>query len=59
MTETTRARKLLKLLNRLLKQEHLYSDEQLIEIRGNLRSVKEEIERIEAQTFKGFGKKWL
>jgi hypothetical protein len=57
MTETTRARKLLKLLNRLLKQEHLYSDEQLIEIRGNLRSVKEEIERIEAQTFKGFGKK--
>ena len=54
---TNRAKKLLKLLNRLIKQEHLYSDEEILEDRKNIKSIKEEIDRIDAETFKGFGKK--
>ena len=54
---TNRAKKLLKLLNRLIKQEHLYSDEEILEYRKNIKSIKEEIDRIDAETFKGFGKK--
>ena len=54
---TNRAKKLLKLLNRLIKQEHLYSNEEILEYRKNIKSIKEEIDRIDAETFKGFGKK--
>ena len=54
---TNRAKKLLKLLNRLIKQEHLYSEEEILEYRKNIKSIKEEIDRIDAETFKGFGKK--
>lgn len=53
---TTRARKLVKLLTRLVKQEHLYSEEQLREMKSQLRVVKEELAEIEAKTSKGFGK---
>ncbi len=52
----TRARKLIKLMNRLLKQEHLYSDEQLKEMKAQLRIVKEELADLESKTSKGFGK---
>lgn len=52
-----RARKLIKLLKRLLKQEHLYSEEQLIEMKAQLRVLEEEFAKLEAQTSKGFGKK--
>lgn len=55
--QTDRARKLIKMMNRLLKQEHLYSDEQLKEMRAQLRVVKEELAEIESKTSKGFGKK--
>ena len=54
---TDRARKLIKLLGRLTKQEHLYSDEQIIEMKKQLRIVKEELLELEAKTSKGFGKK--
>ena len=54
---TDRARKLVKMLSRFVKQEHLYSDEQLIEMKKQLRLVKEELAEIEAKTSKGFGKK--
>lgn len=53
---TKRAKELVKMLERLLKQEHLYSDEQIKEIKTQLRTVKEEIARIEEQTSKGFKK---
>ncbi len=53
---STRARKLIKLMNRLLKQEHLYSDEQLKEMKTQLRIVKEELAELESKTSKGFGK---
>jgi hypothetical protein len=54
---TDRARKLVKLLSRLVKQEHLYSDEQLVEMKKQLRVVKEELAELEAKNSKGFGKK--
>jgi hypothetical protein len=54
---TSRARKMMKLLRRLIKQEHLYSSEQLIEMKSQLRVLEEELSELEAQTSKGFGKK--
>jgi DNA-binding protein YbaB len=54
---TDRAKKLVKLLGRLTKQDHLYSDEQLKEMKSQLRVVKEELAQIEAKYSKGFGKK--
>jgi hypothetical protein len=54
--KNTRARKLIKLLERLVKQDHLYSDEQLKEMKSQLRVVKEELMELEAKTSKGFGK---
>jgi uncharacterized membrane-anchored protein len=51
---TKRAKELVKMLERLLKQDHLYSDEQIKEIKSQLRVAKEEIVRIEEQTSKGF-----
>jgi len=44
-------------LNRLLKQEHLYSEEQLKEMKSQLRVVKEELAELEAKMSKGFGRK--
>jgi translation initiation factor 2B subunit (eIF-2B alpha/beta/delta family) len=57
MTETTRAKKLVKLLERLIKQDHHYTDDKVKEMKAQLRAVKEEIAQLEAQTSKGFGKK--
>jgi hypothetical protein len=51
-----RAKKLVKLLERLIKQDHLYSDEQLRQMKSQLRVVKEELAELEAKTSKGFGK---
>ena len=56
-TQINRAKKLVKLLERLVKQEHLYTDEKIREMKNQLRVVKEEIANLEAQTSKGFGKK--
>ena len=52
----TRAKDLIKLLEKLSKQEHLYSNDELKEIKAQLRVVKEELAKIEKQTSKGFGK---
>ena len=57
INSTNRAKKLLKLLNRLIKQEHLYSEEEIKEYKKNIKVIKDEIDRIDSQTFKGFGKK--
>jgi len=51
-----RAKKLVKLLERLIRQDHLYSDEQLRQMKSQLRVVKEELAELEAKTSKGFGK---
>lgn len=55
--ETSRAKKLVKLLERLIVQEHLYSSQELIDLKKQLRVVKQELAEIEAKTSKGFGKK--
>ena len=52
--QTSRARRLVRMLERLLKQEHLYSDEQLKTIKSQLRVVKEEL--AQSKVSKGFGK---
>ena len=57
MMMTKRAKQLIKLLERLVKQEHFYSDSQLKEMKSQLRLAKEELTKLEAQTSKGFGKK--
>ena len=54
---TSRARELVKLLERMVKQEHLYPPEKLIEMKQQLRAVKDELAQLEAKTSKGFGKK--
>ena len=57
MTDTTRAKKLIKLLERLIKQDHLYDDDKIKELKEQLASVKEQVEEMEKQNYKGFGKK--
>ena len=54
-TPTSRSRRLVKMLERLLKQDHLYTDEELKLMKNQLRVVKEELSRIEAKNSKGFG----
>lgn len=53
---TQRAKKLVKLLERLIKQDHLYSDDQLKKMKSQLRVVKGELADLESKTSKGFGK---
>ncbi len=55
-TQTNRARKLIKLLERLIKQDHLYSEDKLIEMKKQLYVLKNELATIEEKTSKGFGK---
>lgn len=57
MIDTTKAKKLVKLLERLIKQDHLYTDDKIQEMKAQLRAVKEQIKELEVQTSKGFGKK--
>ena len=56
-TRISRAKKLVKLLERLVKQEHLYTVEKIIEMKAQLRVVKEELADLETKISKGFGKK--
>ena len=54
--QTNRARRLVKMLERLLKQDHLYTDDQIKTMKKQLRVVKEELASAEADKSKGFGK---
>lgn len=53
---TSRARKLIKLLERLIKQDHLYTEQRIIEMKKQLHVLKNELAMIEEKTSKGFGK---
>ena len=53
---TDRARKYMKLLRRLIKQEHLYTAEKIIEMKQQLRLLEEELAELEKKVSKGFGK---
>ena len=52
----SRAKKLVKLLERLIKQDHLYTDDKIREMKVQLRELKEQLSEIEKKTSKGFGK---
>ena len=54
-TDTTRAKRLVKLLKRLIAQEHLYTDEQLKDMKKQLRVVEEEMHNLNSKLKKGFG----
>ena len=49
-------KQLVKLLKKLIKQEHLYSNKQLKEMKSQLRIVENELVELEKLTSKGFGK---
>ena len=55
-TPTSRAKRLIKLLERLLKKDYLYDKDQLKLIREQLKVAKNELAMIEEKTSKGF--KW-
>ena len=52
--DTSRARRLVKMLKRLIAQEHLYSDEQLRDMKKQLRLVQEEMDNLDSKLKKGF-----
>lgn len=54
MMMTDRARKLMKLLRRLIKQDHLYSSQQIIEMKSQLRMLEQEFSELDIKTSKGF-----
>jgi len=51
-----RARELVRTLEKVIKQEHLYTDEELKNLKSQLRVIKEEIANIDNALSKGFGK---
>ena len=53
-TQTSRAKRLIKLLERLLKKRELYDEDKLKLIREQLKLAKNELAKIEEQTSKGF-----
>ena len=55
-TRTKKAKELLKLLERLIKQDHLYDKERIKEMKSQLRAIKKQIAELEKENSKGFGK---
>ena len=53
-TNNARAKRLVKLLKRLIAQEHLYTDEQLKDMKKQLRLVQEEMDNLDSKLKKGF-----
>ena len=53
-TQTSRAKRLVKLLERLLKKRELFDDEQYKLIKEQLKVAKNELALIEEKTSKGF-----
>ena len=50
----SRNKSLIKLLKKLIKQDYLYTDEKLREMKQTLRLAEEEIAALEAKNSKGF-----
>ena len=53
-TQTSRAKRLVKLLERLLRQRELFDDDKLKLIKEQLKIAKNELAMIEEKTSKGF-----
>ena len=54
MNETSRAKRLIKLLERLLRKRDLYDEDKLKLIKEQLKTAKNELAIIEEKTSKGF-----
>ena len=54
MNETNRAKRLIKILERLLKKRELYDEDKLKLIKEQLKTAKNELAIIEEKTSKGF-----
>ena len=59
MNETSRAKRLIKLLERLLKKRELYDEDKLKLIKEQLKTAKNELAIIEEKTSKGFKRTYL
>ena len=55
MPTNTRTKKLVKLLETFIAQEYLYSEEQIIAMKKQLRVVKEEMNNLNTKLKRGFG----
>ena len=53
----SRSKKLIKLLERLVEQDHLYTNEKIREMKNQLRELRKQLADIESIEKKGFGKK--
>jgi len=51
---TKRGKKLVKMLERLIKQDHLYSQDEIRELKKQLRIVKEQLNELDAMEKRGF-----
>ena len=47
---------MIKMLERLIKKDYLYTDDELKLMKNQLRVVKEELDAVDAKNSKGFGK---
>ena len=56
VTPTNRAKRMLNLLKKLVKEEHLYTDDKLEEVKSQIKILEEEIAMRQSKEFKGFGK---
>ena len=54
-TQISRAKRIVRMLDRVLKKDHLYNEEELKLIREQLKVARNELARIQEQTSKGFG----
>lgn len=57
MTNTNRTKRLIRMLERFLESEHLQEAEKVEEAKRELASLREQIEQVEKDNYKGFGKK--
>ena len=56
VTPTDRAKRMLNLLKKLVKEEYLYTDDKLEEVKSQIKILEEEIAMRKTKEFKGFGK---
>ena len=53
-TPISRVKRLVKMLERLISKDYLYTEEELKMMKSQLRVVKEELSAVEAKSSKGF-----
>ncbi len=56
VTPTNRAKRMLNLLKKLVKEEYLYTDDKLEEVKSQIKILEEEIAERKTKVSKGFGK---